>query len=146
MYEIFERFRKHKLKVTPDKCSFFRKEVNFLGHVITDNGFYPDESKISAVQNFPIPKNQTDIKSFIGLAGYYRRFIQNFGKIALPLTSLLKKDAPFSWTSTQQEVFENLKSILTSSPLLQFLDISKEFLLTTDASCNFRGGPFSRKS
>ena len=92
------------------------------------------QKKISSVVNFPAIKNEKDIKSFIGLAGYYRKFIENFSSIVSPLTKLLRKDQEFLWTSLQQESFENLKTCLTNAPLLQYPDFKKPFILTTDAS------------
>lgn len=83
--EIFQRLRKYNLKLQPLKCEFLRKEVNYLGHQITDEGVKPDPQKISCVKQFPIPRNVKEVKSFLGLSGYYRRFIRNYGWIAKPL-------------------------------------------------------------
>ena len=137
--EVFSRLRKHNLKLHPDKCEFLRKEVQYLGHCITSEGIKPDLSKILAVQQYPIPETPKDIKGFLGLAGYYRKFIQDFSKISSPLTKLLKKNEDFIWTDAQQSAFENLKNKLINPPLLQYPDFSKTFLLTTDAS-NFAIG------
>lgn len=134
LVEVLSRLRKHNLKLNPDKCEFLSKQVSYLGHVITDEGIQPCREKVIAVQNFPNPTNAKQIKSFLGLAGYYRRFIQNFSKISQPLTKLLRKEENFLWTSQQQESFETLKNILTNPPLLQYPDFSKEFVITTDAS------------
>lgn len=132
--DVFEKLREHNLKLQPDKCEFLRKEVAYLGHIITDEGIKPNPKKISAIQEIKQPKTPKDIKSFLGLVGYYRKFIQNFSSIARPLTTLLKKDTAFNWTPKCQESFENLKTVLTTEPLLQYPDFSKTFLLTTDAS------------
>ena len=134
LINVLTELRKHNLKLHPHKCEFLRKEVNYLGHVITELGIKPDPKKISSVVNFPAIKNEKDIKSFIGLAGYYRKFIENFSSIVSPLTKLLRKDQEFLWTSLQQESFENLKTCLTNAPLLQYPDFKKPFILTTDAS------------
>lgn len=139
LIEIFQRLSDFNLKIQPDKCEFLRREVMYLGHLITENGVKPDSNKIKTVAEYPIPKSPKDIKSFLGLAGYYRRFIKNFSTITQPLTKLLKKDAIFNWTSLQQDSFEKLKSLLCSEPLLQYPDFSKTFYLTTDAS-NFAIG------
>jgi len=137
--EIFKRLDEHNLKLQPDKCNFLRHEVVYLGHVISKEGVKPDPSKISAVSKFPIPRTPTDIKSFLGLAGYYRKFIPNFAKIAQPLTAVLKKDILFNWTDKRQSSFENLKSKLISKPILIFPNIQQPFILTIDAS-NFAIG------
>ena len=132
--EIFDRLQKFNLKLKPEKCEFLRKEVIYLGHKISENGAEPDEGKIEAVKNFPVPKNIKDIKSFLGLTGYYRKFIDKFSDKALPLTSLLKKCAIFRWDEEQQKSFNILKSCLINQPILQFPDFSKPFNITTDAS------------
>lgn len=106
----------------------------YLEHLITDKGVKPDITKIQSVSKFPIPKNPKEIKSFLGLAGYYRRFIPNFSNITKPLTKLLKKDIPFEWTNLQQDDFEKLKNALCSEPVLQYPNFSETFYLTTDAS------------
>ncbi|XP_049866081.1 uncharacterized protein LOC126366827 [Pectinophora gossypiella] len=131
---VFDRLRQFNLKLQPDKCEFLRREVAYLGHIITDKGVSPNPDKIKAVTDFPIPRNAKDIKSFLGLVGYYRRFIENFSKITKPLTSLLKKDAEFKWSYDQQQSFDILKNKLTSAPLLQYPNFNEPFILTTDAS------------
>ena len=139
LVEIFKRLKEFNLKVKPSKCEFLRKEVIYLGHKISENGAQPDESKLDAVRKFPTPKTAKDIKSFLGLAGYYRKFIDNFSQKALPLTGLLKKDASFEWASKQEKSFETLKNCLCEQPILQFPDFDKPFNVTTDAS-NFAIG------
>ena len=139
LIEIFERLKEFNLKIRPSKCEFLRKEVIYLGHKISENGAQPDESKLDAVRKFPTPKTTKDIKSFLGLAGYYRKFIDNFSQKALPLTGLLKKDASFEWTAEQEKSFEILKNCLCEQPILQFPDFEKPFNVTTDAS-NFAIG------
>lgn len=137
--EVFQRLSEHNSKVQPDKCEFLRREVIYLGHVITEDGVKPDPSKIEAVKNFPVPKSPKDIQSFLGLANYYRKFIKDFSKISKPISSLLKKNVPFLLTSSQQESFDRLKLSLTQEPILRYPDFTKEFILTTDAS-NFALG------
>ena len=90
-----ERLRKANLHLQPDKCKFLRPEVRYLGHIIDQNGVRPDPKKIIAVKNFPVPKTQKNVKQFLGFAGYYRRFINGFSKIASPLNQLLKKRYTF---------------------------------------------------
>ncbi|CAF4944161.1 unnamed protein product [Pieris macdunnoughi] len=131
---IFQRMREFNLKLQPDKCEFLRREAGYLGHIISEDGVKPNPDKVKAVIKFPIPKNPKDIKSFLGLVSYYRRFIPDFSNIAKPLTSLLKKDQIFSWENQQQLAFEFLKEKLTSAPVLSYPDFTKPFILTTDAS------------
>lgn len=144
--EVFDRLSQHNLKLQPDKCEFLKKEVMYLGHLITQNGVKPDPKKIEAIQNYPIPKTPKDIKAFLGLAGYYRRFIENFSKLSQPLTKLLKKDEPFIWTSLQQDSFETLKTKLCEEPILQYPNYSEIFNLTTDASNYAIGSVLSQGS
>lgn len=118
----------------PDKCEFLRREVSYLGHIITGKGVSPNPDKIKAISEFPVPKNAKDMKTFLGLTGYYRRFIENFSKITKPLTSLLKKDIPFIWSNEQKLAFNCLKEKLITAPLLQYSDFSQPFVITTDAS------------
>jgi len=96
--DIFERLKRYNLKLQPLKCEFLRKEVTYLGHRITDEGFKPDPQKIQCVQNFTVPNIVKEVKSFLGLSGYNRRFIQNYGQIAKPLTSLQKRTLLISGT------------------------------------------------
>ncbi|XP_062526266.1 uncharacterized protein LOC134199436 [Bombyx mori] len=132
--KVFERIRNYNLKLQPEKCEFLRKEVGYLGHIINEEGVKPNPDKIQAVAKFPTPKSPKDIKSFLGLVSYYRRFIPDFSKLAKPLTSLLKKDTAFNWQNEQQLSFETLKSKLISAPILAYPDFSQPFLLTCDAS------------
>lgn len=132
--EVFNRLRMHTLKLNPAKCEFLSKEVIYLGHKISENGVQPDERKVKSVKNFPIPKNVKDIKSFLGLTGYYRNFIPEYSKISKPLTNLLKKEVKFDWSTTCNEAFESLKTILCREPILQFPDFTKPFTITCDAS------------
>lgn len=132
--KIFDRLRATNLKVTLDKSEFFRKEVLYLGHTITKDGLMPNNDKIKAVLNFPLPRSTTEIKSFLGLVGYYRKFIKDFAKITQPLTSCLKKRNKIEVTQEYIDAFERCKELLTNAPLLQFPDFEKPFVLTTDAS------------
>ncbi|KAJ3642034.1 hypothetical protein Zmor_024854 [Zophobas morio] len=111
-----------------------RKEVTYLGHVISDKGVPPNPEKIKAVIEYPVPKNAKQIKQFLGLIGYYKNFIEDLSKIAKPLTSLLKKEVPFIWGHDQQIAFSKFKEILTSQPILQYPDFKQNFILTCDAS------------
>ena len=139
-----ERLSAANLKLQPDKCEFLRPEVAYLGHIIDTEGVRPDPKKIEAVKNFPTPKNPKNIEQFLGLARYYRRFIDGFSKIATPLNQLLKKDVKFIWSEKEQETFELLKEKLCEEPLLQKPDFSQPFILTTDASGFAIGGILSQ--
>lgn len=131
---VFQTLRKANLKIQLDKSEFFRKEVLYLGHTITKEGLKPNEDKVISVLRYPLPRTQKEIKSFLGLLGYYRRFIPDFAKITKPMTSFLKKGVKFEATKEYKEAFETCKSLLTNAPLLQYPDFSKPFILTTDAS------------
>lgn len=122
-----------------DKSEFLRKEVLYLGHTITKEGLKPNNDKINAVLNFPLPKTQTKIKSFLGLVGYYRKFIKDFAQITKPLTACLKKNHKIKVTNEYIESFQKCKELLTNAPLLLYPDFEKTFILTTDAS-NFAIG------
>jgi hypothetical protein len=132
--EVFERLRQYNLQLQPPKCEFLRKEVNYLGHVITEKGVKPDPKKIECIINYPVPDNTKKIKSFLGLIGYYRKFIKDFSKKAKPLTNLLKQNQPFIWSDSCQDSFLFFKNILTNEPLLQYPDFNQPFNITTDAS------------
>ncbi|KAL4104594.1 hypothetical protein QTP88_019888 [Uroleucon formosanum] len=105
-----------------------------LGHLITDKGVKPDPGKIQCVQNYPVPSNTTEIEQFLGLSGYYRRFIEGYSQTAKSLTALLNKDVPFEWSTECQRAFEMLKEKLVEAPVLRYPDFERPFILTTDAS------------
>lgn len=137
---VFERLRKFNLKIQLDKSEFLKHEVDYLGHVITGKGVKPNPEKIRAIQDFPIPKTPTQIKSFLGLLGYYRKFIKDFSKITKFLTACLKKDAQIPFENPKFiEKFQRCRDLLCNEPILQYPDFSREFILTTDAS-NFALG------
>jgi len=119
--EVFSRMRKHNLKLQPDKCEFLRREVSYIGHIIGQTGVKPDEKRVKAVRDYPEPRTTRELKVFLGLTGYYRRFIPNFSKVAKPLTELRKKNVPYTWNDKTETAFATLKSLLTTEPLLQIL-------------------------
>ena len=131
---VFQRLRAHNLKVNPDKCDFFRMKVQFLGHVVSKDGLEVDPSKVEAVQKFPVPRSQTEVKSFLGLASYYRRFVPKFAEIARPLHKASETSLKFEWTPEAQDAFESLKLKLTSTPILAFPCLKEPFVLYTDVS------------
>lgn len=136
---VLERLRANNLKVKISKCQFLRDEILFLGHKITKNGILPDPGKIQAVLEFPPPTSVKKLQSFLGLANYYRKFIEGFANIAEPLNKLLRNNEKYVWNESCQSSFEKLKEALTTPPVLIFPDYSKEFIVTTDAS-NFALG------
>ena len=131
---VLDRLRDTNIKLSAEKCNFCLEEIPFLGHVISSQGCCPNPDKVKAIVEWPVPQNKTELKSFIGLAGYYRRFIHDFATIAEPLTSMTSKKALFVWTTTQQRAFNALKLTLATKPILRFPDFSKDFVLYTDAS------------
>jgi len=136
--------RQHNLKLQPDKCEFLRREVSYLGHGIGQTGIRPDERRIKAVKDYPKPRTTPELKAFLGLAGYYRRFIPNFSKIAKPLTRLLKKNTSYIWNDETDAAFATLKTLLTIEPSLQYPDFTRPFVLSTDASNDATGAVLSQ--
>ena len=108
----------NSLYAKPSKCSFAQDSIEYLGHVISNKGVSTDPQKITAVQNWPVPTNVKEVRAFLGLTGYYRRFIQHYSLISKPLTLLLQKGTPFMWSSVTQEAFDTLKHALVSAPVL----------------------------
>ena len=137
--EVFQRLREANLTLKPSKCSFAVDKVIYLGHVITKEGVSVDSNKTEKVNSFPAPKSQKELKGFLGLCNYYRRFVKDFSKICIPLNRLLKKEqskrfAAGDWTPECQDAFEQLKNALTTAPVLAYPDMNKPFVLSTDAS------------
>nr|ADB85290.1 putative retrotransposon protein [Phyllostachys edulis] len=122
-----------KLFAKRSKCVFGQPQVEYLGHIIKDNGVATDPVKVEAIRNWPEPQNITQLRSFLGLAGYYRRFIQGYGIICKPLFAALKKNG-FVWESKQQEAFMHVKTTMSSAPVLTLPDYSQRFTLEADAS------------
>jgi hypothetical protein len=128
-----EALRRHSLHVKRSKCSFGERSVAYLGHVISANGVTMDGDKVEAVASWPEPRLARGVHGFLGLAGYYRKFIRNFGSIAALLTRLLRKEA-FAWTPEAAEAFAALKQALSTRPVLQMPDFSRQFIVDCDAS------------
>ena len=131
---VFDRFREAGLKMKPSKCHFGKKKVRYLGHVISKEGIYPDPEKIVAIKEYPVPRSVKEVRAFLGLANYHRKFVKDFAKIAGPLHDLTKKGLKFRWHNECQVAFEKLKEALTNAPILAYLDFTREFTLATDAS------------
>lgn len=137
---VFQRLREANFKIQLDKSEFLKHETAYLGHIVTSDGIKPNPDKIAAIRQFPIPTTQKEIKSFLGLIGYYRKFIPNFSKLTKPLTSCLKKGANIDPDHPKYiNAFKTCQEILMNDPILQYPDFDKEFNLTTDAS-NFAIG------
>ena len=131
---VFERIRKANLKLSPKKCVLFQQQVQFLGHVVTKDGIATDVKKVEAVQNWPVPKTVKEVRSFLGLCSYYRKFVKSFATIAKPLHQLSEKAQKFVWDQPCQDAFVRLKHLLTEAPILTYPDPNVEFILDTDAS------------
>ena len=131
---LFERLKSTGLKLQPEKYEFLRPELKYLGHFITSYGVKPSPDKIASVKNFEVPQTPKKVKSFSGLAGYYRKFIKHCSLIAKPLTDLTKKKVLFEWTTHCQKSFDTLKEKLCTAPVLKYPDYKKSFTLTTNES------------
>ena len=131
---IFDRLRKHDLKLKLKKCNFLESETNYLGFIIGKDGIKPDPKKVEAIRSLPIPTCVREVRSFIGMSSYYRRFIPNFSEIAEPIIALTKKHAHYKWSAKHDEAFQYLKDSLSVVPLLAYPDTNKPYTLYTDAS------------
>ncbi|GBN06648.1 Retrovirus-related Pol polyprotein from transposon 297 [Araneus ventricosus] len=143
--KVFQSLQKANLKLSPKKCRFFRKEVSYLGHIISADGVktYPEKTK--AVVDWPRPETVHDLRSFLGLCTYYRRFVRNFSAIARPLHKLTEARSNFNLTEECDKSFNSLKQALITSPVLTYPRTDKEFILDTDASNEGKGAVLSQK-
>jgi hypothetical protein len=131
---VLEKLRSNHLYAKFSKCEFWLTKVTFLGHVISARGISLDPGKVKDVLNWMPPTTASEIQSFLGLVGYYRRFIKDFSKIAKPMTKLLEKNKAFEWTTECQASFEEQRKRLTSAPVLFLPDLTKKFDIYCDAS------------
>ena len=131
---VFQRLREADLKLKASKCNFFKKHIQYLGHLVSGEGIEPLPEKLEAVRKMPPPTTPKEVRQFLGLVGYYRKFVPKFADIARPLTNLTKLDVPYEWTNRCQEAFEFLKQMLLKEPILKYPDPSKPYTLFTDAS------------
>ena len=129
---VFARLREANLKLNPEKCNLFQKNVCFLGHVINESVIATGPKKIESVKNWPTPKNLKDLRSFLGLCLYYRRYVFQYSTIAKPLNKLTEKGEKFSWTHECDNAFNRLTQTLINAPILAYP--LSEFILDTDAS------------
>ena len=132
--KTLEILRQHHLYAKVSKCSFFQSSVEYLGHVVSDKGLSPVPAKVQAVSNWKVPTNVSEIRSFLGLAGYYHRFIPDFAETVAPLANLTRKHTPFTWFLREGEAFRALKTALQTAPFLLLADPTRPYIVTTDAS------------
>lgn len=137
---VLQCLRDNKLYAKMSKCEFFQTELEFLGFIISPGGMSAEAGKVQAITSWPAPANVHDLQSFLGLANYYRRFVNGFSNIAIPLTNLLKKDRHYIWGAEQQQAFDKLKTAMSTSPVLHIADPTKPFVMACDASKYAVGG------
>ena len=130
---VFDRIRESKMKLKPKKCVLFQKAVNYLGHLVSEEGVTTDPEKIKSVKEWPRPTNVLEVRSFVGLCAYYRCFIESFSTTAAPLHDLTRKNKKLSWSSECEEAFLKLKKLI-SAPILTYPHAEKQFILDTDVS------------
>ena len=141
---LFRRLKEVNLKLKPSKCTLLQKKVLFLGHVVSGEGITTDPEKIRLIEDWPVPVNLKQLRSFLGLCGYYRKFVKDYSYIAGPLNKLLRKDQPFQWTEECQRSFQGLKEALMSPPVLGLPNDVDPFILDTDAAEDSIGGVLSQ--
>ena len=132
--QVFERLRHANLKLGAEKCAFAAKEVSYLGHRVTEEALLPDSALLAAIREILPPKTAAEVRSSLGLAGYYRRYVKTFAAITSPLHDLTRKDAVFHWSADCHYAFDRLKTLLITSPITAFPDFSQSFRLYTDAA------------
>jgi len=138
--EVLKRLKENNLYIKPEKCVWKVQKIGFLGVVIGPDGIEMEKEKVDRVLSWPEPRNVKDIRKFLGLANYYRRFIKNFAQVARPMNVLMRKDVKWQWEEEQQKAFDELKRIFTTKPVLAALDLDKEFRVEADASNYATGG------
>ena len=145
LHLIFERLEKASIKLKPSKCAFAKAEVKYLGHLLSPGEIRPDPSNVEKIQNLTPPADVTGVRSFLGLASYYRSFLRDFSKRARPLTELTKKAVEFHWGEEEQKSFDDLKAALVSEPVLALPDFTKSFILMTDGSSTGLGAVLAQQ-
>jgi len=143
--EILRRLEENDLYIKPEKCMWKTRKIGFLGVVIGPNGIEMEEGKVKGVLGWPVPKTVKDVRKFLGLANYYKRFIKDFARVARPMNMLTRKDEKWQWGDEQQKAFDELKKVFTSKPVLAAPDLDKEFRVEADASNYTTGGVLSMK-
>jgi hypothetical protein len=137
---VLQVMREHQLYANLSKCYFYQKKIHYLGHIISEQGIAVDPEKFEAIREWPTPRYVSDVRYFMGLAGYYKRFIVGFSKIAHPITSLQNKENKFEWTLKCDKNFNLLKELLTSAPMLKITDPNEICVVCTDACKEGLGG------
>ena len=132
--EIFIRLRKFGLKMKREKCSFFKKHIQYLGHLVSEDGFEPLPEKLESIRKMPAPRTAKEVKQFLGLIGYYRKFVPRFADISRPLTKLTRRNVVFEWTDQCSKAFNHLRELLMEYPILRYPDPKQGYILYTDAS------------
>ena len=131
---MFQALARDHWKLKLSKCSFAQQKISYLGHIISADGVGTDLAKLDAIAQWPIPDSVKELRGFLGLAGYYRKFVRHFGIISKPLTNLLKKHVLFVWTEDHHRAFQTLKDALCNAPVLALPNFSRPFCIETDAS------------
>ena len=131
---IFQRLKEAGLKLKRSKCDFMKTQIQYLGHLISSNGIQPLPEKLGSIKNMPAPQSAKEVKQFLGLAGYYHKFVYQFSDLSRPLTRLTWKDILFKWTEECQSCFKLLKETLCTDPILQYPEPNRPYVLLTDAS------------
>ena len=147
VYKVLKALSDAGLHLKPEKCQFHKQEVKYLGFIIGTDGIRMDPEKISSILDWKTPKKVTDVQCFLGFPNFYRRFIKDYSKVVMPLTSLTKKEGgkyiPFIWSSEQQAAFDQLKNVFTAAPRLRRFDYKREIIVETDTSDYFSAGILS---
>ena len=133
---MLETLKKERVYEKLSKCEFWLREVSFLGHIVSEEGIQVDPKKVEVIIEWKPPRNVTEVRSFLGLVGYYKRFVKGFSMIAAPITRLLHKNVKFEWSEKCQVSFDKLKAFLTEAPILTQPTYCKEYVIFSDASLN----------
>ncbi len=132
--QVLALLKQHKLYANPEKCEFFKQRIGFVGHEVSAEGVHMEPAKVKAIQDWPMLQNAKEVRQFLGLAGYYRRFVHRFSAICAPLTDLLHETSEWKWTQREKTAFDALKQAISSAPVLLLPDESKPYTVMTDAS------------
>jgi hypothetical protein len=141
---VLQVLREHRLHAKFSNCSFYQKQIHYLHHIISEERIKVDPDNIEAIKGWSVPKNVIEVRSFMGLAGYYMIFIEGFSNIPHPITSLQKKGVKFQWTLDCEKSFQHLNKLLTSAPILRIADPNENFIVCTDACKEGLGGVLSQ--